>query len=421
MQNFVFTVDANRNILDPCHPAVARKLQTQGKAKQLRRYPMVLILEKQVEHPNPQPLTLKIDPGSKVTGFALLNAKNEVIWAAELTHRGQSVSASLLSRAQLRRGRRNRKTRYRKARFLNRTKPAGWLAPSLLHRVLTIETWVKRLCRYANVTQIVMELVRFDLQKVENPEVEGIAYQQGELAGYEVREYLLEKWGRQCSYCSKKDVPLEIEHIQPRSKGGSDRISNLCLACHDCNQKKGSRDIQDFLSGKPDLLKQILSQARRPLKDAAAVNSTRWALFRTLKETRLPVLTGSGGQTKYNRIKLGLPKTHWLDAACVREIDSLTVKTIQPLLIKCAGHGTRQRCGVNKFGFPTRHAPRAKSFLGFQTGDIVRASIPSGKFAGLHIGRIAIRHRPSFKLNGFDVHPKYLRVIQHADGYAYGF
>jgi 5-methylcytosine-specific restriction endonuclease McrA len=426
MQNYIFVLDSNRNILDPCHPAVARKLQTQGKAKQLRRYPMTLSLGKQVENPNPQPLTLKIDPGSKVTGFALLNAKNEVVWVMELTHRGQSISASLLSRAASRRNRRNRKTRYRQARFLNRTRPEGWLAPSLMHRVLTIETWVKRLCRYANVTAICMELVRFDLQQMENPEISGVAYQQGELAGYEVREYLLEKWGRECAYCRKKDTPLEIEHIQPRSKNGSNRLSNLTLACHSCNQSKGSQDVKDFLSDKVDLLKRILSKAKQPLKDAAAVNSTRWKLFKTLKETGLAVGTGSGGQTKFNRVRLGLPKEHWVDAACVGKVEQLALKTAQPLKVKCAGHGNRQMAGLNKYGFPIRHRSRMQVHRGFQTGDIVKAVVTMGKKVGSYSGRVLCRASGSFDIQTRSgrvqgISHKYCSFVQKKDGYAYGF
>ena len=116
----------------------------------------------------------------------------------------------------------------------------------MLYRLLTIETWVKRLCSYANVVEIRMELVRFDLQQIENPEVSGIQYQQGELAGYEVREYLLNKWDRKCAYCGIENVPLQVEHIQPKAKGGSNKISNLCRACEKCNTKKGTKDIIGF-------------------------------------------------------------------------------------------------------------------------------------------------------------------------------
>jgi hypothetical protein len=152
---------------------------------------------------------------------------------------------------------------------------------------------------------------------MQNPEISGKEYQQGELAGYEVREYLLAKWGRKCAYCGVENVPFEVEHIHPKSKGGSDRVSNLTLACRGCNQAKGNQDIRDFLSKKPDILSRILKQASQPLKDATAVNSTRWALFQQLKQTGLPIEVSTGGRTKYNRTRLGLPKTHWLDAACV--------------------------------------------------------------------------------------------------------
>ncbi|MCK7582403.1 MAG: RNA-guided endonuclease IscB [Chromatiales bacterium] len=121
--------------------------------------------------------------------------------------------------------------------------------------------------------------MRFDTQALQNPEISGVEYQQGELAGYEVREYLLEKWHRTCAYCGATNVPLEIEHIVPRAEGGSDRVSNLTLACRPCNQRKGNRSIEDFLQRQPALLHQIQAQAQAPLQDAAAVNATRWALF----------------------------------------------------------------------------------------------------------------------------------------------
>ena len=125
-----------------------------------------------------------------------------------------------------------------------------------------------------------MELVKFDTQAMENAEISGVEYQQGTLLGYEVREYLLEKWDRKCTYCGKKDIPLEIEHIKARSNGGSDRVSNLCLACHECNQAKSNTDVCEFLKDKPEVLEHILKQAKTPLKDAASVNATsmsaRW-------------------------------------------------------------------------------------------------------------------------------------------------
>ncbi len=281
---------------------------TKQKAAVFRMYPFTIILKHALPNPLPKSLTIKLDPGSRFSGIAVLDGKN-VIWVAELEHRSWQIKDSLLTRRSLRRSRRNRKTRYRQARFNNRKRKQGWLAPSLMHRVLTIETWVKRLCRYAPIASIAMELVKFDAQKLQNPEIDGVEYQQGELAGYEVRQYLLEKWGRKCAYCDKERVPLQIEHIHPRAKGGSNRVSNLTLSCERCNTKKGTKSIDEFLKKDGSRLEKIKQQAKQPLKDAAAVNTTRWELFRTLKNI-LPTTTGTGGQTKYNRTKLELPKQH---------------------------------------------------------------------------------------------------------------
>ncbi|MBD2002323.1 MULTISPECIES: RNA-guided endonuclease IscB [Cyanophyceae] len=423
MSNFVFLLDANKRPLDPIHPGAARHLLNQGKAAVFRRYPFTIILKECCQDVPVCGLELKLDPGSKVTGIAIKQG-NKIIFGAELQHRGHQIKDALLSRRQLRRVRRNRLTRYRKARFLNRTRPKGRLAPSLSHRVLTIITWVRKFQRLAPITSIVQELVRFDLQLMQNPEISGVEYQQGELQGYEVRQYLLEKWGRKCAYCGVENVPFEVEHIQPRSKGGSDRISNLALACHPCNEAKGNQDIRDFLASKSDVLSRILKQAKSPLKDAAVVNSTRWALFNALKTTGLPVTTGTGGQTKFNRTRFNLPKAHWLDAACVGNIKILKLLTKKPLLIAAKGHGTRQMCGTDKYGFPTRHKSRVQIHKGFQTGDIVRARVTAGKKIGSYVGRVLCRASGSFDITTTTgrvagISHKYCKAIHRKDGYSY--
>ena len=199
MQNSVFVLDTNKKPLNPVHPGQARRLLKEGKAAVFRRYPFTIILKEEVTKSSKN-ITLKLDPGSKFTGIALVQ-NNQVIWGAELQHRGQQIKDSLTSRRQLRRGRRGRKTRYRQARFLNRKRPEGWLPPSLQHRVDTTLTWVKRLIRYCPINSISVELVKFDLQKQENPEISGVEYQHGTLYGWEVREYLLAKFNRTCQYC----------------------------------------------------------------------------------------------------------------------------------------------------------------------------------------------------------------------------
>jgi len=180
----VFVLDNHKRQLDPCHEARARELLRKGKAAVSRRYPFTIILRERTggtvsNH------RLKIDPGSKTTGLAVLQERrSRVVWAAELTHRGQDIRDALLARQASRRSRRQRKTRYRPARFLNRRRPTGWLVPSLHHRVLTTLTWAKRMKRLVPLAAISMELPRFDTQLMEDAEIACVAYQQGTRAPY---------------------------------------------------------------------------------------------------------------------------------------------------------------------------------------------------------------------------------------------
>jgi hypothetical protein len=143
-----------------------------------------------------------------------------------------------------------------------------------------------------------------------------------------------------------------------------------------------------------------------------------------LKRTSLPVITGTGGQTKFNRFRIGLEKRHYLDAACVGEVNNLKILTNRPLLIKCQGHGTRQACRTDKFGFPSRYVPRFKFVNGFQTGDIVKAIVTSGKNIGTYIGRVAVRSSGSFNISTKSglvqgISHKYCQIVHAKDGYNY--
>ncbi|GHO46123.1 RNA-guided endonuclease IscB [Ktedonospora formicarum] len=423
----VFVIDSEYQPLNPVHPARARQLLTQGKAAVYRRYPFTIVLQQVADEPEVRPLRLKLDPGSKTTGIALVNdTTGQIIFAAELSHRGQTIKASLDRRRALRRGRRQRKTRYRKQRWQNRRRKQGWLPPSLESRLANILTWVRRVCRYAPVRGLSQELVKFDMQLMENPNMTGMQYQQGTLQGYEVREYLLEKWQRACAYCGKMDVPLQVEHIHPRAHGGTNRISNLTLACELCNKAKGTQSIEVFLGKKPDVLKRVLTQAKKPLKDAAAVNATRYALLERLKATGCPVECGSAGLTKYNRTVRGLPKSHWLDAACVGKSTPmvLTQKGVVPLVITANGHGSRQMCRVDRYGFPRTSAKQAKHVYGFQTGDLVKAVVTSGKKVGIYSGRVAVRTTGSFNITTEQgtvqgISHRFCQAVHRSDGYSY--
>jgi 5-methylcytosine-specific restriction endonuclease McrA len=434
----VFVLDKRHRPLMPCSEKRARLLLARGRAVVVRLHPFTIRLKDRCGGAT-QPLRIKLDPGSRTTGIAVVREADrinpetgavtrtaQVLWLAELTHRGQAISAALTERRGFRRRRRTVNLRHRAPRFDNRTRPAGWLAPSLRHRVETAAGWVARLRRLAPLTVVSQELVRFDMQAIENPEIAGVAYQRGTLAGYEVREYLLEKWRRTCAYCGAHDVPLQIEHIQPKSRGGSDRISNLTLACEPCNHAKDNQPVAVFLTGKPDLLKRIQAQAKAPLKDAAAVNATRWALFAALQATGLPVATGSGGRTKFNRTRLEIPKTHALDAACVGQVDALHGWQCPTLAVKAAGRGSYQRTRLDRHGFARGYLLRHKRVHGFQTGDRVIARVPGGKKAGVHVGRVAIRATGSFNIQTAagvvqGISHRHCRLLQRADGYGYSF
>jgi 5-methylcytosine-specific restriction endonuclease McrA len=450
MINRVLVLDRNRQPLMPCHPARARKLLKRKQAAVYRLQPFTLILLHR-EGGDTQPLTLQGDPGSKTSGLVLVATfprGREVLWAAELHHRGHAIRGALVKRRGIRRGRRHRHTRYRRPGWVpvkagrgqprpRRTHPKDWLPPSLLSRVNNLIVWTDRLRRWTPLTGLAIEVPRFDLQKLENPEITGVAYQRGTLWGYEVKEYLLYKHHHTCAYCDRTDRPLEVEHMIPVSRGGTDRLANLTLACHPCNQAKGNRTVAEFLAKDPTRAARIQAEARAPLKDAAALNALRFEIQRRLATFQLPIQVGTGSVTKFNRLNQGYPKAHWIDAACVGE-PGATVRLnpeAPPLRIQALGRGQRQVCRTDAYGFPRRvrsrdgterpaQAGRIKRVQGFQTGDAVRLKVPQGKYAGTHLGRLAsIRADGRLDLKTaqgkITQNARYFTLLQRGDGYGY--
>lgn len=413
----VFVLDRRGNPLMPCHPARARELLAKGRAAVVRYSPFVIRL-KDRDGGETQPVHLGVDPGSKTTGMAVSRDDSgirHVMFRLEVAHRSEAVSKKMRRRAAYRRRRRAVNLRYRAPRFSNRRRPEGWLPPSLQSRVQHIESWARRLQRWCPLTAVDLELVRFDTQALQNPEISGTEYQQGTLAGYEVREYLLAKFGRRCVYCGATGVPLNIDHVVPRSCGGSDRITNLVLACVPCNQAKGNRDVREFA---PDKAAQVLAHAKAPLRDAAAVNSTRFAALAALRQIDLPVECSTGGRTKFNRHAYGIPKAHCLDAACAGEMAGIRSWCGPVLVARAIGRGSHQRTRTDAHGFPRNRLPRSKRLYGFGSGDLVRADVPSGKQAGRHVGRTVVRSNGSFTVGPRDgIGYRHCTLLQRADGY----
>ncbi|GES20856.1 hypothetical protein Aple_037520 [Acrocarpospora pleiomorpha] len=421
----MFVLDKRGIPLQPTTPARARRLLKVGRAVVARHTPFVIRLkDRMIADSQVDGVELGVDPGSKHTGIAVFTVQageRRGRYAVQLDHRGAQIRKKLEQRAAYRRGRRTRNLRYRAPRFLNRTRPKGWLAPSLRHRVDTTVSWVDRLTRWAPVTAVHVERVAFDTHAITaGRPMEGAEYQHGTLHGVEVREYLLAKFGRACLYCGITGVPLNIDHVHPRSKGGSDRVSNLVLACIPCNQAKGNRPVEEFA---PKRAVEILRRAKTPLRDAAAVNATRWVLWRAL-DASWPTHSASGGRTKWNRIRCGLSKTHTLDALAVGKLGTVTELVAVVLVAGCAGRGAYTRTRTDRHGFPRLRMPRAKRLFGYATGDLVRAVVPGGKKAGTYTGRVAVRRTGSFNITTArgvvqGIHHRHLRLLQRADGYAY--
>lgn len=419
----VFVLDRHKQPLMPCSPKRARLLLTRGRAVVHRLKPFVIRLKDRTQAESTlQSVVLKLDPGSKTTGIALARVEatpegevHQAVHLAELTHHGEQVHQALVQRAGYRRRRRSANLRYRAPRFENRRRAPGWVPPSLRSRIGNVLTWARRYRRWVPLTRIEVERVKFDLQLLQNPEMTGVEYQRGELAGWEARAYLLEKFQHQCAYCRTTNAIFELDHILPRSRGGSNRVSNLALSCHDCNQKKGNRTAREF--GHPE----VEALAKMPLKDAAAVNATRFALVEALGVLGLPIRTWSGGRTRWNRDRFGIEKAHCLDALCVGEIAGVAHPTLRTLSITAQGRGSYQRTNVDASGFPRGYLTRMKRIRGFATGDLVQAVVPAHlKTGGVHLGRVAVRASGSFRIGKVDgISANYCRIVQRADGYSY--
>jgi 5-methylcytosine-specific restriction endonuclease McrA len=284
----------------PTTPRNARILLKKGQAKVVNRFPFIIQLHYATGETK-QPIKLGVDSGYQEIGFSATTKQLELI-SGTLTLR-KDVSKKIEERRNYRRTRRTRLW-YRKPRFLNRKKAEDWLAPSTQHRLDSHISLVKRLEAMLPISFKKIEVANFDAHKMQHPEIKGIEYQQGELQGYEVKEYLLDKWGRKCAYCGKRDIPLEVEHIVPKSRGGTDRVSNLTIACRACNLKKGNQTAGEF--GYPT----IQHQAKQPLKAVACLNTIRWRIVEQLAAAEHTY----GYVTKYQRTKLGLEKAHVNDA-----------------------------------------------------------------------------------------------------------
>lgn len=285
-------------------PSKARRLLKENKARVVKRTPFTIQLFYSTGETK-QDITLGVDAGSKTIGLSASTIKEE-LFSSEIALRTDIVDL-LSCRRETRRTRRNR-LRYRKARFLNRVKSKnkGWLAPNIEHKINTHLRVIKDVYKILPISKIVVEVANFDIQKIKNPDIKDVDYQQGEQLGFwNVREYVLFRDGHKCqgkTKCTNKI--LNVHHIESRKTGG-DAPNNLVTLCEDCHKA--------YHKGE---LKLNLKRGQR-FKDATFMGVMRWAFYNKLKELYNNVSLTYGYITKNTRIRNNLPKEHRVDAYCI--------------------------------------------------------------------------------------------------------
>ena len=302
----VYVINKNGKPLMPCKEAKARHLLRDKKAKVVKKIPFTIQLLFDCEE-NIQPISLGIDAGSKHIGVSA-TTESKVLYEADVELRNDIVDL-ISTKRESRRTRRNRKTRYRKARFDNRKREESWLAPSVRQKIETHLQVVKDLHKILPISKITVETASFDIQKIKNPNIQGEEYQQGDqLDFWNTREYVLWRDNHTCQCCKGKsgDKILNVHHIESRKIGG-DAPNNLITLCETCHT--------GYHKGTVTLPKTIKRGAS--YKDAAFMGIMRWAFYGELKKNYSNVHMTFGYITKNIRIKNNLSKDHYIDARCI--------------------------------------------------------------------------------------------------------
>ena len=310
---YVYILSASGKPLMPTQRfGKVRHLLKSGRAKVVKREPFTIQLQYETTEYT-QPVTLGVDGGSKTVGLSASTEKKEY-YSGEFMLRSD-IPELISTRREARRGRKNRKTRYRAARFNNRRKPKGWVPPSVKEKADCHLTIIGKICSILPVSEIIFESAAFDMQKLK-ADLEGLArpqgveYQQGEQMGFwNVREYVLVRDGHKCQCCKGKsgDSILNVHHIESRKTGG-DAPNNLITLCETCHKK-----YHEGIIKLPETIKRGAK-----FDDAVFMGIVRWYCFNKLKE-RYPgkVKMTYGYITKNTRVSAYLPKEHRIDALCI--------------------------------------------------------------------------------------------------------
>lgn len=402
----VYVLNKHGKPLMPCKEAKARHLLKANKAKVVKIQPFTIQLLFDCDDKT-QPISLGVDAGSKTIGLSA-TTKDKVLFEANVELRNDIVDL-LSTRREVRRTRRDRKTRYRKARFNNRKIPKGWLAPSVQQKIDTHLTIISKVHKILPITSITVEVAQFDIQKIKNPNIQGAEYQQGEqLDFWNVREYVLWRDGHKCQCCKgkSKDKILNVHHIESRKTGGN-APNNLITLCEYCHTQYHKGNIQ--------LPKSIKRGAS--FKDAAFMSIMRWAFYNKLKDLYPNVRMTYGYITKNTRINNNLPKDHYIDARCISGNPLVVPNNNIFLLKKIRRHNRKIYKDKIYKGNKIQRNQCPYTMFGFHRYDLVAWDSNVYYISSLRArGQFLIGHL-SNKNFSKEITYKKLKLVQHRSGY----
>lgn len=359
-----------------------------GKAHVVSRVPFVVQLDYE-STTYTQEVSLGIDAGSKHIGVSASSEKRELL-AAQVELRSNVVNL-LSTRRELRRTRRNCKTRYRKSRFDNRKKKDGWLAPSIEQKVESHLKVIRLVHKLLPITKTTIEVAQFDAQKIKNPDIKGDEYQQGEQMGFwNVREYVLARDGHKCVHCKGKsrDPILNVHHLESRKTGGNSP-SNLVTLCETCHKAYHRGEFE------------LKIKRGTTLREAAVMNIMRWSVYERAKAEFGNVHLTYGYVTKHTRIENGIEKTHAADAFCItNNINAMRLSSF--FMCRCVPRHTRALHVANPKKGGIRRSCIASHKIGksrFQRFDKVRWMGKECFIFGSTHGNVVLR-----KIDGVKVH-----------------
>ncbi len=398
----VYVLNCHGQPIMPCQPRKARLLLKQGRAKVVKMTPFTIqLLFGSTGYK--QAVSLGVDAGTRHIGVSA-TTEQQVLFEAEVLPR-TDIQALLATRLQYRRARRSRKTRYRKARFLNRKRPAGWLPPSVWHKVTCHIKTVELIYKILPIRRTTIEVAQFDVQKIKHPEIEGEEYQRGQQLGFwNVREYILFRDNHTCQWCrgTSKDRILNVHHIESRKTGG-DRPDNLITLCKRCHSLIHSTHQE-----------HKIKRPSEGFRDTTQMGVIRWCIYGQAKTFFPNVLLTYGYITKHKRIAHELEKSHLVDARCISGHPLARPEDVR-YIMKMVRRNNRQlhKATIKKGGRRQRNiAP--KLVYGFRLFDCVRYQDQVGfVFGRRSSGYFDLRTLDGTKISA-SANYKKLRIIQKA-------